>query len=86
VRSKLSIRVEGLEDMVFAANQVFVGEKPGYGKFVVPSRMVYASRQREVPYFANWSRERDYRVIDLDFGKNNNYLEGHGARPNCLHR
>ena len=29
--------VEGLEDMVFAANQVFVGEKAGYGKFVVPS-------------------------------------------------
>jgi N-dimethylarginine dimethylaminohydrolase len=68
--------VEDLEDMVFAANQVFVGEKIGYGRFVVPSRMVYASRQREVPYFANWCRARDYRVIDLDFG--DDYLEGHG--------
>jgi N-dimethylarginine dimethylaminohydrolase len=86
--------VEGLEDMVFAANQVFVGEKTGYGKFVVPSRMVYPSRQREVPFFVQWCRQRDYQVIELDFGKNkdkdkdkdknndqdkeNDYLEGHG--------
>jgi len=68
--------VEGLEDMVFAANQVFVGEKPGYGKFVVPSRMVYESRQREVPFYTEWCRSRDYRVIDIDFGED--YLEGHG--------
>jgi arginine dihydrolase len=68
--------VEGLEDMVFAANQIFAGEKIGYGKFVVPSRMMYASRRREVPYYANWFRARDYRVIDLDYGED--YLEGHG--------
>lgn len=68
--------VNGLEDMVFAANQAFVGEKPGYGKFVVPSRMVYGSRQREVPFFTEWYRARGFRVIDLDFG--DDYLEGHG--------
>jgi N-dimethylarginine dimethylaminohydrolase len=68
--------VEGLEDMVFAANQVFTGEKIGYGKFVVPSRMVYASRDREVPFYAAWFRARDYQVIDLDYG--DDYLEGHG--------
>jgi N-dimethylarginine dimethylaminohydrolase len=68
--------VEGFEDMVFAANQVFVGEKNGYGRFVVPSRMVYASRQREVRFFADWFRARDYQVIDLDYG--DDYLEGHG--------
>ncbi len=68
--------VKGLEDMVFAANQVFVGENPGYGKFAVPSRMAYESRQREVPFYADWCRARDYRVIDLDFG--GDYLEGHG--------
>lgn len=67
---------EGLEDMVFAANQVFVGKKAGYGKFVVPSRMVYESRQREVPFFTEWFRSRGYRVIELDFGEE--YLEGHG--------
>lgn len=69
--------VEGLEDMVFAANQVFAGEKPGYGKFIVPSRMRFASRQREVPYFSDWFRARgDFRIIDIAFG--DDYLEGHG--------
>ena len=68
--------VEGLEDMVFSANQLFIGEKPGYGKFVVPSHMVYSSRQREVPFYVEWCRSRNYRIIDLDFG--NDFLEGHG--------
>jgi len=68
--------IPGLEDMVFAANQVFVGAKEGYGKFVVPSRMVYESRQHEVQFFAEWCRQHDYQVIDLDFG--GDYLEGHG--------
>jgi len=68
--------VDGLEDMVFAANQVFAGEKPGYGKFVVPSRMVYPSRQREVSYFTDWFRTQGYRVIELDFAED--FLEGHG--------
>jgi N-dimethylarginine dimethylaminohydrolase len=73
--------VQGLEDMVFAANQVFVGAKSGYGSFVVPSRMVYESRQREVPYFVEWFRSREYQIIELDFGKldiGTDYLEGHG--------
>jgi len=68
--------VAGLEDMVFAANQVFVGAREGYGKFVVPSRMVHESRQREVPFYVDWCRNHDYRVIELDFDKD--YLEGHG--------
>jgi N-dimethylarginine dimethylaminohydrolase len=68
--------VEACEDMVFAANQVFAGEKTGYGKFVVPSRMVYPSRQREVSFFTDWFRARDYRLIELDYGSD--YLEGHG--------
>jgi N-dimethylarginine dimethylaminohydrolase len=66
----------GLEDMVFAANQAFVGSHPSMGKFVVPSRMVYASRQREVPFYLDWYRRRGYKVIDLDLG--DDYLEGHG--------
>ena len=68
--------VDGLEDMVFAANQVFVGERIGYGKFAVPSRMVYPSRHREVSFYADWFRARDYKLIDLDYG--DDYLEGHG--------
>lgn len=66
----------GLEDMVFAANQVFVGYKEGVGKFIVPSHMVYASRQREVPFYVDWYRQRGYRVVDLDLGED--HLEGHG--------
>ena len=68
--------IEGLEDMVFAANQVFVGEKSGYGKFAVPSRMVYPSRQREVPFYAARCRAQGYKIIELDYG--DDYLEGHG--------
>src|ERR1700736_3264296 len=61
------VPVAGLEDMVFAANQVFAGSKHGYGKFIVPSHMVYESRQREVPFFVEWFRARDYQIIDLDY-------------------
>jgi N-dimethylarginine dimethylaminohydrolase len=69
--------VPGLEDMVFAANQVFVGEKAGYGKFVVPSRMRHPSRDREVPYFRQWFAARNFRVIDLALTEDD-HLEGHG--------
>lgn len=68
--------VEGLEDMVFAANQLFVGQQSGHGKFVVPSRMVHPSRQREVPLYIEWCRAHDYRVIEIDYGED--FLEGHG--------
>jgi len=67
----------GLEDMVFAANQAFVGYKQGVGKFVVPSRMAHDSRQREVPFYVDWYRTRGYKVIDLNLGQGD-YLEGHG--------
>jgi N-dimethylarginine dimethylaminohydrolase len=70
--------VPGLEDMVFAANLIFVGAKPGYGKFAVPSRMVYDSRQREVPFYVNWCRQHDYQIIELDLSQSRDCLEGHG--------
>jgi N-dimethylarginine dimethylaminohydrolase len=66
----------GLEDMVFAANQVFVGFHEGIGNFIVPSRMVHASRQREVPFYVDWYRRRGFKIIDLDLGTD--CLEGHG--------
>jgi arginine dihydrolase len=66
----------GLEDMVFAANQVFVGFHENVGKFIVPSRMVHASRQREVPFYVDWYRQNGFRIIDLDLGEDS--LEGHG--------
>lgn len=66
----------GHEDMVFAANQVFIGFHKGIGKFIVPSRMVHPSRQREVPYYLEWYRQRGFEVIDLNLDAD--HLEGHG--------
>jgi N-dimethylarginine dimethylaminohydrolase len=66
----------GLEDMVFAANQAFVGFHEGIGKFIVPSRMVHASRQREVPFYVDWYRQRGFKIIDVNLGAD--HLEGHG--------
>ncbi|MGA8153494.1 MAG: arginine deiminase-related protein [Terriglobales bacterium] len=68
--------IAGLDDMVFAANQVFVGQHPSVGKFIVPSRMLYASRQKEVAFYVEWFRRRGYKVIDLDLEEE--CLEGHG--------
>jgi arginine dihydrolase len=65
--------VEGLEDMVFANNQIFVDPDR---RIVVPSRMRFPSRQREVPHYLDWFRGRGYRVIELDYG--DDFLEGHG--------
>jgi len=66
----------GHEDMVFAANQVFVGFHQGIGKFIVPSRMVHASRQREVPFYVDWYRQRGFKIIEINLGRD--HLEGHG--------
>jgi N-dimethylarginine dimethylaminohydrolase len=66
----------GFEDMVFAANQVFVGFREGVGKFIVPSRMVHPSRQREVPLYLDWYCRRGYKIIEVDLGAD--HLEGHG--------
>lgn len=68
--------VPGFEDMVFAANQVFVGHHEKIGKFVVPSRMRHPSRQREVAHYVDWFRNRGYRVLEIDLG--DEYLEGGG--------
>ncbi len=68
--------VKDLEDMVFAANQVFVGHSHKIGPFIVPSEMRHLIRQKEVPYYVEWFRERDYRVIALDL--KGECLEGHG--------
>lgn len=68
--------VKDLEDMVFAANQVFAGYHEKTGKFIVPSRMLYGSRQKEVPFYVEWFRGRGYKVIELDL--QGEYLEGQG--------
>ena len=68
--------VPDLEDMVFAANPVFVGHHEKIGKFVVPGEMKYPSRQREVRYYVEWFRKRKYKIVALDL--RGEYLEGHG--------
>ena len=68
--------VPDLEDMVFANNQVFVGQGRKGERFIVPSHMRFPSRQREVPYFVEWFRGRGCRVMELDL--TNEFLEGHG--------
>jgi arginine dihydrolase len=78
--------VEELEDMVFAANQVFVGHHEKVGKFIVPSRMRHASRQREVAPYVEWFRQRGYKILEIDLG--DEYLEGGGdliSHPGVTH-
>jgi N-dimethylarginine dimethylaminohydrolase len=71
--------IADLEDMVFTANQVFVGSGRLHARFVVPSRMRHASRQREVPAFVAWFVARGYDLIDLGLADDaDEFLEGHG--------
>lgn len=66
---------EGLEDMVFCANQSLpfldAGGRPG----VVLSNMRHASRAREVPFFRDFYLARGYRVENVP---DNLLLEGMG--------
>jgi N-dimethylarginine dimethylaminohydrolase len=68
--------VQDLEDMVFAANQVFVGCHEQMGKFIVPSEMRFPSRQKEVSHYVDWFASREYEVIALEL--RGEYLEGGG--------
>jgi len=68
--------VQDLDDMVFAANQVFVGQHDQIGNFIVPSHMRFPSRRLEVKFFVDWFRQRGYKILDLDL--DGEYLEGHG--------
>lgn len=54
--------VPGCEDMVFCANQTFVGLDADQQKLCVLSQMKHASRQREVGAFGKWFAEHGYRV------------------------
>ena len=76
VQVELIDPVRDLDDMVFTANQMFVGHHDRIGNFIVPSRMRYPSRHKEVAFFSDWFRQRGYKIIDLDLS--GEYLEGHG--------
>ena len=68
--------VAGLEDMAFAANQVFVGSHERLGNFIVASRMRYESRRAEVAHYITWFRQHDYAVLEVAL--DGEFLEGHG--------
>ena len=75
LRVEVMDAVEDLEDMVFAANPVFVGATRGK-PLVVPSSMRHESRRREVPHYVAWFDRRGYEIVDA--GLEGEYLEGHG--------
>jgi N-dimethylarginine dimethylaminohydrolase len=71
--------VEDLEDMVFAANQTFVGSGALHPRFVVPSRMRFESREREVRYYVDWFVRNGFEIVDLTLNAGaEEFLEGHG--------
>ncbi len=53
------------EDMVFCANQTFVGLSASESKLCLLSNMKHESRQREVAAFEKWFSQRGYRVERL---------------------
>lgn len=55
--------VAGCEDMVFCANQTFVGLDAAGSRICLLSQMRHPSRQREVPAFADWFAQHGYRVV-----------------------
>ncbi|MBY0427378.1 MAG: hypothetical protein K2Q22_17210, partial [Cytophagales bacterium] len=56
---------EGCEDMIFAANQTFPWLTKTGEKVVVLGKMKHESRQKEVPYFAEFFQNNGYRTIEL---------------------
>lgn len=66
--------VNGLEDMVFTANQSFPWMLDGK-KVAVMSRMRHASREREVPYFREFYKKLGYQLLEL---KGSAHFEGMG--------
>jgi N-dimethylarginine dimethylaminohydrolase len=68
--------VEGLEDMVFAANQVLPGMGADRCLYVLLGHMRYPSRRREVPIYRDWFEHHGYGVLELS--EEAGYFEGQG--------
>lgn len=56
---------EGIEDMVFSANQALPGQRADGTKFVILANMVHASRRREVPFYADWFAKQGYELLRI---------------------
>jgi N-dimethylarginine dimethylaminohydrolase len=57
--------VPGCEDMVFTANQTFLGLDASGRRLCVPGRMRHPSRRREVPAFVDWCRREGYAIAEI---------------------
>lgn len=57
--------LEGLEDMVFCANQTLVGLTPKMERVCLLGNMRHPSRRREVPAFESWFKREGYRIARL---------------------
>lgn len=57
--------VEGLEDMVFCANQSFPWVMWNGEKIALMSRMRHENRQNEVPYIEDFYKDHGYKVLEL---------------------
>ncbi len=56
---------KGLEDMVFSANPVLVGDTPEGKKICLLSNMKHPSRKKEVPAYEKWFAARGYAIAKL---------------------
>ncbi len=72
--------VANLEDMVFTANQVLVGNNASLGNYVVAANMKYESRNREIPYFVQWFKAHNYKILNEHYANESVdcIFEGHG--------
>ncbi len=57
--------VEGLEDMVFTANQTLTGLTPRMERLCFLGQMRHPGRRGEVPHFEKWFREKGYKIAGL---------------------
>lgn len=57
--------VEGLEDMVFCANQSFPWTMWNNEKIAIMSHMKHDSRQHEIPYIEDFYKDLGYKIVDL---------------------
>lgn len=67
---------KGLEDMVFAANPVFVGKNSQGVATCFLSNMKHSSRQKEVPAYREWFSAQGYQLANLS--SQEWVFEGHG--------
>lgn len=57
---------EGLEDMVFCANQTFPFTNGGNEKVCFLSQMCHDSRKKEVPFLARFFQDKGYQILESE--------------------